>query len=118
MCNLQNFYEVILWVPSCTGFFGPYTICFVVGYICTLTPPYTLCHVASEMTNSNFSKKSKIFQKIQKFPKNSKNFQKSQNLPKEPKFAKICQKSLILANFGFFGHIFFFWLFWKILDFM
>jgi hypothetical protein len=70
------------------------------------------------MTNSNFSKKSKKFQKIQKFPKNSKNFQKSQNLPKEPKFAKICQKSLILANFGFFGHIFFFWLFWKILDFM
>jgi hypothetical protein len=82
------------------GFFGPYTVCFGVGYICTLTPSSTLGHVlsiyvASEMTNSN------LFQKIQKFPKNPKilkklKLAKSQNWPKKP----------ILENFGFFKFFF------------
>jgi hypothetical protein len=57
-------------MSSCTVFFGPYTICFGVAYICTLTHALssTLCHVlsiyvASKMTNSN------LFQIIQNFPK-------------------------------------------------
>jgi hypothetical protein len=94
-----------LGVPSCRGFFGPYTICFV-GYIVISMYPHTiiyfvsctldLCgpYVASEMTNS------KLFQKIQKFPK-------------KPKFDK---KSLILANFFWLFLAFLF--FWKILDFV
>jgi hypothetical protein len=115
------------WVPSCTGFFGPYTVCFGVGYICTLTPSSTLGHVlsiyvASEMTNSN------LFQKIQNFPKNpnfskkskigqkakigqkSQNWQKKakigpkyQNWPKIPKLAQILANLAFWALFEIFG---------------
>jgi hypothetical protein len=66
----------ILRVPSCMGFFGTYTICFVGYIICTLTPSSTLCHllcviyfdlcspyVASEMTSSKLVPKNTKFSK-------------------------------------------------------
>jgi hypothetical protein len=112
-----------LRVPSCAGFFGPYTVCFGVGYIYTLTLSSTLCHVhsiyvASEMTNSN------LFQKIQKFPKKSKLAKIGQNWPfffgilANYYFYFFSKLLAFLANFGQFWLILaFFWLFWKFLGF-
>jgi hypothetical protein len=45
--SMYAFFSQILRVPSCTGFFGPYTICFDGYIIWTLTPSSTLCHVLS-----------------------------------------------------------------------
>jgi hypothetical protein len=95
----------VLRAPSCAGFFGPYTICYVGYIICTLiyfvSCTLDLCGpcVASEMTNSKLvpkntkiSKKAKIwiilaFWQIWLFW-----------------FFLVFLKNLaFLANFGFFG---------------
>jgi hypothetical protein len=111
-------------VPSCTGFFGPYTICFVVGRLhmyhhyfvsCTLD----LCSLRNDKQqlvpkNPEFSKKAKKFQKKQNLPKKPELAKKNHNWPKIwlffGKFGFFLKNLALFANFGFLANFGFFWL--------